>query len=204
MADWRVCATDDGVGRGFLAGGPFTRCIQSHSPEVLISLNISMLAPSFQGLWLLRIRSNQLIQEWRQASGRQEQTEPPSRGRVRTPFKGRSSRYQITGVNQGHDFAFGQRLRLRARTATAAGGAGEAAGVDPHEGLRVVVLFEGRDAAGKGGAIKRIADSLNPRVCRIVCAGDADRARENAVVFPEVCGASAGGGRDGAVRPKLV
>ena len=107
MADWRVCATDDGVGRGFLAGGPFTRCIQSHSPEVLISLNINMLAPSFQGLWLLRIRSNQLIQEWRQASGRQEQTEPPSRGRVRTPFKGRSSRYQITGVNQGHDFAFG-------------------------------------------------------------------------------------------------
>ena len=37
-----------------------------------------------------------------------------------------------------------------------------------HEGLRVVALFEGRDAAGKGGAIKRIAESLNPRVCRIV------------------------------------
>lgn len=37
-----------------------------------------------------------------------------------------------------------------------------------HEGLRVVVLFEGRDAAGKGGAIKRIAEALNPRVCRIV------------------------------------
>jgi polyphosphate kinase 2 len=36
------------------------------------------------------------------------------------------------------------------------------------EGLRVVVLFEGRDAAGKGGAIKRIAESLNPRGCRIV------------------------------------
>ena len=36
-----------------------------------------------------------------------------------------------------------------------------------HEGLRVVVLFEGRDAAGKGGAIKRITESLNPRVCRI-------------------------------------
>ncbi|MGH9560009.1 MAG: polyphosphate kinase 2 [Terracidiphilus sp.] len=40
-----------------------------------------------------------------------------------------------------------------------------------HEGLRVVVLFEGRDAAGKGGAIKRIAESLNPRVCRIVALG---------------------------------
>lgn len=36
------------------------------------------------------------------------------------------------------------------------------------EGLRVVVLFEGRDAAGKGGTIKRITQSLNPRVCRVV------------------------------------
>ena len=37
-----------------------------------------------------------------------------------------------------------------------------------HEGLRVVVVFEGRDGAGKGGAIKRITDTLNPRVCRVV------------------------------------
>ena len=37
-----------------------------------------------------------------------------------------------------------------------------------HQGLKVVVVFEGRDAAGKGGAIKRIAESLNPRLCRIV------------------------------------
>jgi len=36
------------------------------------------------------------------------------------------------------------------------------------KGLRVVVLFEGRDAAGKGGAIKRVTQSLNPRVCRVV------------------------------------
>ncbi len=36
------------------------------------------------------------------------------------------------------------------------------------EGLRVVVVFEGRDAAGKGGTIKRITDALNPRICRIV------------------------------------
>lgn len=35
-------------------------------------------------------------------------------------------------------------------------------------GARVVVLFEGRDAAGKGGAIKRITEYLNPRVARIV------------------------------------
>jgi polyphosphate kinase len=39
------------------------------------------------------------------------------------------------------------------------------------EGLRVVVIFEGRDAAGKGGVIKRIAESLNPRICRIVALG---------------------------------
>jgi polyphosphate kinase 2 len=37
-----------------------------------------------------------------------------------------------------------------------------------NRGLRVVALFEGRDAAGKGGTIKRITESLNPRVCRVV------------------------------------
>jgi polyphosphate kinase 2 len=36
-----------------------------------------------------------------------------------------------------------------------------------HKNLKVVVLFEGRDAAGKGGAIKRITQRLNPRVCRV-------------------------------------
>lgn len=35
------------------------------------------------------------------------------------------------------------------------------------EKLKIVVIFEGRDAAGKGGVIKRIAEKLNPRVCRI-------------------------------------
>lgn len=39
------------------------------------------------------------------------------------------------------------------------------------EGLKVVVLFEGRDAAGKGGTIKRITERLNPRVCRVVALG---------------------------------
>lgn len=36
-----------------------------------------------------------------------------------------------------------------------------------HAKLKVVVLFEGRDSAGKGGAIKRITQRLNPRVCRV-------------------------------------
>src|SRR4051794_11116580 len=35
------------------------------------------------------------------------------------------------------------------------------------EGARLVVVFEGRDAAGKGGTIKRVAEHLNPRVARI-------------------------------------
>ncbi|MFC1607006.1 polyphosphate kinase 2 [Candidatus Latescibacterota bacterium] len=39
------------------------------------------------------------------------------------------------------------------------------------KGHKVVVLFEGRDAAGKGGAIKRITQSLNPRICRVVALG---------------------------------
>jgi polyphosphate kinase 2 (PPK2 family) len=40
-----------------------------------------------------------------------------------------------------------------------------------HKGLRGVILFEGRDAAGKGGAIKRITQTLNPRICRVVALG---------------------------------
>jgi len=37
-----------------------------------------------------------------------------------------------------------------------------------HAGLKIVVLFEGRDAAGKGGVIKRITAPMSPRVCRVV------------------------------------
>lgn len=39
------------------------------------------------------------------------------------------------------------------------------------KGLRVVILFEGRDAAGKGGVIKRITEQMNPRIARIVALG---------------------------------
>ncbi|HXD02979.1 MAG TPA: polyphosphate kinase 2 [Novosphingobium sp.] len=40
-----------------------------------------------------------------------------------------------------------------------------------HCGARILVLFEGRDAAGKGGAIHAIAERLNPRQCRVVALG---------------------------------
>jgi polyphosphate kinase 2 len=35
------------------------------------------------------------------------------------------------------------------------------------QGLKVIIIFEGRDAAGKGGVIKRITEGLNPRICRV-------------------------------------
>ncbi len=40
-----------------------------------------------------------------------------------------------------------------------------------HEKLKVVVIFEGRDAAGKGGVIRTITECLNPRFCRVVALG---------------------------------
>lgn len=40
-----------------------------------------------------------------------------------------------------------------------------------HKGLKVVVIFEGRDAAGKGGVIKRITERLNPRIVRVIALG---------------------------------
>lgn len=37
-----------------------------------------------------------------------------------------------------------------------------------HTGRRVAIVFEGRDAAGKGGTIKRITEAMNPRICQVV------------------------------------
>src|SRR3954462_12384858 len=40
-----------------------------------------------------------------------------------------------------------------------------------HEGVRLLVIFEGRDTAGKGGTIKRILERLNARYCKVVALG---------------------------------
>ena len=48
-------------------------------------------------------------------------------------------------------------------------------------GQKILIIFEGRDAAGKGGSIKRFTEHLNPRGCR---AGKADRHRADPVVLP--------------------
>ncbi len=40
-----------------------------------------------------------------------------------------------------------------------------------YKGLKIICIFEGRDAAGKGGVIKRITEPMNPRICRVVALG---------------------------------
>jgi polyphosphate kinase 2 (PPK2 family) len=67
------------------------------------------------------------------------------------------------------------------------------------EGLRIIVIFEGRDAAGKGGAIKAITERVSPRVFR-----GAIGSRENADLFAALHAAFPGGGRDSDLRSQLV
>ncbi len=69
---------------------------------------------------------------------------------------------------------------------------------------KVVILFEGRDAAGKGGVIKRITQRLNPRVCRVAALpAPNDRERTQWYFQRYVAHLPAAGG-DRAVRPQLV
>jgi hypothetical protein len=57
---------------------------------------------------------------------------------------------------------------LREAEVPPAGGAAQAAGLGQGNRPAVVILFEGRDAAGKGGTIKRFMEHLNPRGARVV------------------------------------
>src|SRR5262252_2081174 len=57
-----------------------------------------------------------------------------------------------------------------------------------HQKLKVVVLFEGRDAAGKGGVIKRVTQRLNPRTCKVVAlAAPTERERTIFSVTCSIC-----------------
>jgi Polyphosphate kinase 2 (PPK2) len=69
-----------------------------------------------------------------------------------------------------------------------------------HQKLKLVVLFEGRDAAGKGGVIKRITQRLNPRVCKVVALSAPTERERTQWYFQR----SAGGRRNRVVRPQLV
>ena len=61
------------------------------------------------------------------------------------------------------------------------------------QGLKVAVIFEGRDAAGKGGVIKRITESLNPRICRVVALGTPTSANAASGIFSATSLNSRGG-----------
>ena len=73
-----------------------------------------------------------------------------------------------------------------------------------HTKAKIVIVFEGRDAAGKGGVIKRIMQRLNPRVCRVVALPAPTEARKDSMVFPALHNPSAGRWRNRAIRPLLV
>ena len=70
--------------------------------------------------------------------------------------------------------------------------------------LRVIVLFEGRDAAGKGGTIKAITEKVSPRVFRVVALAGAVGPREDTALLPALHGAISGRRRDRDLRPELV
>ena len=70
-----------------------------------------------------------------------------------------------------------------------------------HKGLKVCIVFEGRDGAGKGGTIKAITERVSPRVFRVVALAGADRARKVADVLPALYAALARRRRDRDLRP---
>ena len=72
------------------------------------------------------------------------------------------------------------------------------------KGLRVIVVFEGRDAAGKGGVIKRITERVNPRVCRVVALPAPTEREKTQLVLPALRAHLPGRRRDHPLRPELV
>ncbi len=56
------------------------------------------------------------------------------------------------------------------------------------QGLKVVVIFEGRDAAGKGGVIKRITQHLSPRICRVTALPAPTEREKTQWYFQRYCG----------------
>src|SRR5215204_754612 len=71
-------------------------------------------------------------------------------------------------------------------------------------GAKHVILFEGRDAAGKGGTIKRFMEHLNPRAARVVALGKPTETERGQWYFPPLCRPSTNRWRDRALRPFLV
>ena len=70
--------------------------------------------------------------------------------------------------------------------------------------LKVIIVFEGRDAAGKGGTIKAITDRVSPRVFRLVALPAPSGSREESDLYAAVHTALSGRWRDRHLRPELV
>ena len=71
-------------------------------------------------------------------------------------------------------------------------------------GQRIVSLFEGRDAAGKGGTIKRFMEHLNPSWRARGCFGETNHYRTRSMVFPTLHPKPADRRRNGILRPFMV
>ncbi len=72
------------------------------------------------------------------------------------------------------------------------------------KGLRIIVIFEGRDTAGKGGTIKAIMERVSPRVFRLVALPCPFGPRKNAALCPALHAAFPGGRRSRHLRSQLV
>ena len=55
------------------------------------------------------------------------------------------------------------------------------------EGKKIAIVFEGRDAAGKGGTIKRITENLNPRYCKVVALATPTEKEKISMVLSKIC-----------------
>ncbi len=72
------------------------------------------------------------------------------------------------------------------------------------KGLRVIVIFEGRDAAGKGGTIKAITERVSPRVFRLVALPAPSDREKSQMYVQRYMAVLSGCWRDRDLRPKLV
>ena len=73
-----------------------------------------------------------------------------------------------------------------------------------HKGLKVCIVFEGRDGAGKGGTIKAITERVSPRVFRVIALPAPTEREKIADVCPALHAALSGRGRGRDLRPQLV
>ena len=71
-------------------------------------------------------------------------------------------------------------------------------------GARAVIVFEGQDAAGKGGAIRRLTSRLDPRGCKVWPIGAPSPDEQGAALSVAFLGAAAGAGRHRRLRPLVV